>query len=193
MLAALGLAIAAHASINYSNITATITFEDNSTQNLDFSTGTNSIDFFSSGDALLVGTGTTHTSATINISYDASSTSNLNQMDLLFTGATAGSGTVKFNEQVFDNNNNNSLLGSVTGSQTNNSAFLQNDVVDFNANSTNIHVNKTFTLDLSGTAGNNGNFASVGLVEQNAVPEPASMTALAIGGIGLLARRKRKK
>jgi len=192
MLVGLGLAIAAHASINYSNITATITYEDNTSQVLDFNTGNNSIDFFSNGTAMLVGTGTNHTSATINISYDASSTSNLNQMDLLFTGSTAGSGTINFNEQVFDNNNNNSLLGSVSGSKTNDSAFLQDDVLSFNANSTNIHVDKTFTLDLSGLQGSSGNFASVGLIEQNAVPEPGSMAALAIGGIGLLARRNRK-
>ena len=192
VLAILGPAFLAHASINYSNIVATVTFEDNTTENLTVVQGSNSLDIFASGTPMSVGQGTNHTSAVVDVSYDASSTTSINQIGLLFTGFTSGTGTINYDEKVFDSGGVN-LLSEASGTKSNNNAFVQNDTLSFSGTDA-IHVEKTFTLDLGNQPGIFvGNFASVGLIEQNAVPEPASMTALAIGGLGLLARRRRRR
>jgi hypothetical protein len=194
VLAILGAALTAHAQINYSNIVATITFEDASTSNLSVIQGTNSLDFFAGTAPLAIGAGTGHTSAVIEISYDASSASSLNQMDLLFTSFTQGSGSVDYSEEIFDGTGLN-LLTSTSGSISNAGSWLQHDTLQFSSTDA-IHVEKTFTLSLGFTVNGapiNDSVSLVGVIEQNAVPEPASMAALAIGGMGLLVRRRRKK
>ena len=193
VLSLLVAAVAAHADLTYSNIDATITFEDNSVSNLNVLQSGNSLTFTAGSDLMYVdNVSGPHTFATINISYDATSNSDpINELNLLFTGATGGNGAVDYNEQVFDMSQ--VLLSSVSGTKSGDAAFIQSDDLTFEGQ-TAYHVEKTFILRLGplplGVP--TTSFASIGLIEQNAVPEPASMGALAIGALGLLARRRRK-
>ena len=194
ILAILAPAVAAHASLTFSNIDATITFEDNTTSNLDVIQNAHGLDIVAGNIPMYVASvNSAHTSATVTISYDALSTSNVNMMDLMFTGFTLGSGSVGYDEKVFDMSNNQ--LAGTSGTVTGNNAFIQNDPLQFSNSVDAFHVEKTFTLNLGLIPGlaNGPSVASLGEIQQNAVPEPASMAALAMGGLGLLARRRRRK
>src|SRR5947207_3247156 len=103
----LASAVAAHANLTYSNIDATITFEDSSTSNLTVLQNSNGLDIFAGNEPMLVASqNSTHTSATVTISYDASSTTLINQINLMFTGMTLGLGTIGYTESVFDMSHN---------------------------------------------------------------------------------------
>lgn len=193
VLALMASAVAAHAEINFSNIDATITFEDNSTFDLNVMQNGGTLDF-SALDALMYvdNVNADHTSATITIEYDATSDESINQLDLIFTGFTLGTGTVSYDESVFDDGDN--LLDNANGVIGGNNPFVQVDTLTFDGQDS-IHVVKNFTLDLNRQTDGislGGSLASIGLIEQNAVPEPATMGALAMGALGLLARRRRK-
>jgi hypothetical protein len=188
----LASAVAANADLNYSNIDATVTFEDSSTSNLTVLQHNNGLDIFAGNEPLYVASvNSTHTSATVNISYDATSTTPINEVDLMFTGMTLGLGTIGYTETVFDSSNN--VLATTSGTLSGNNAFIQNDPLTF-GNVDAFHVEKTFTLNLTGQQPGvpQASLASLGIIQQNAVPEPASFGALALGAVGLLARRKRK-
>lgn len=192
ILLVLAPAVAAHANLTFSNIDATITFEDNTTSNLTVLQNNHGLDIFAKNMPMYVDSvNSDHTSATITVSYDANSTTPVNMVDLMFTGMTLGLGSVGYNEKVFDMSNN--LLTSTSGTITGQTAFIQNDPLKFNSVDA-FHVEKTFTLNLTGqTPGVPlGSLASIGEIQQNAVPEPASMAALVVGAMGLLARRRRK-
>jgi len=188
----LASAVAAHADLTYSNIDATITFEDSSVSNLTVLQNNNGLDIFA-GDApmYVASVNSTHTSATVNISYDATSTTTVNGLNLMFSGMTLGLGTIGYTETVFDMSHN--VLTTTSGTLSGNSAFIENDPLVF-GNTNAFHVEKTFTLNLTGQQPGvpQASLASLGVIQQNAVPEPASMGVLAMGAIGLLARRRRK-
>lgn len=188
----LASAVAAHADLTYSNLDATITFEDSSTSNLTVLQHNNGLDIFAGNEPMYVASvNSAHTSATVSISYDATSTTPINEVDLMFTGMTLGLGTIGYTESVFDMSNN--LLSSTSGTISGNNAFIENDPLKFGSVDA-FHVEKTFTLNLTGNQPGipQASLASLGIIQQNAVPEPASLGALAMGAMGLLARRRRK-
>jgi hypothetical protein len=192
VLLVLASAVAAHANLSYSNIDATITFEDSSTSNLTVLQHNNGLDIFAGNMPMYVASvNSAHTSATVTISYDATSTTPINEVDLMFSGMTLGLGTIGYSESVFDTSHN--LLSSTSGTISGNNAFIQNDPLTFNGVDA-FHVEKTFTLNLTGNQPGipQASLASLGIIQQNAVPEPASLGALAMGAMGLLARRRRK-
>lgn len=192
VLLVLASAVAAHANLSYSNIDATITFEDSSTSNLTVLQHNNGLDIFAGNMPMYVASvNSAHTSATVTISYDATSTTPINEVDLMFSGMTLGLGTIGYSESVFDTSHN--LLSTTSGTISGNNAFIQNDPLTFNGVDA-FHVEKTFTLNLTGNQPGipQASLASLGIIQQNAVPEPASLGALAMGAMGLLARRRRK-
>jgi hypothetical protein len=189
----LAAAVAAHADLSFSNLNATITFEDSSVYNLTVLENAHGLDITAGSMPMYVDSvNSSHNFATVSVSYDATSTTNINELSLMFSGMTFGSGFVTYDESVFDTSNN--LLDSVSGSVSGDNAFIHTDVLSFDS-VTAFHVTKTFTLDLRTVREGiitNGSLASLGIIQQNAVPEPATLGALAIGGLGLLARRRRK-
>lgn len=116
------------------------------------------------------------------------------------SGAVFGAGSVIWSERVFgiDSLNNeifiNQASGVLNSSNTPGNSFGLNGTITLtNTTFTTLRVKKTFILT-SGTGSEPGlNGASVSRINQNieVVPEPATMTALALGAAALLRRRKK--
>lgn len=195
----------ASATLNYNVLQASVVFNTGETSNLNVDTNGNSIDFTAGDIPLFIGDGAytanNRSQATITIIYTVTSDKALTGLDLIFTGQSFGMATVGYSELV-ENWSENGGAGSIIASTDGfyNGAGLGGSNTPF-TNSTSLtfdggpvfsyKVKKTFTLaDLDSNP--NASFASIGLIEQNAVPEPATMGALAMGALGLLARRRRK-
>lgn len=112
-------------------------------------------------------------------------------------GSVIGTGQVFWQEQVFgiDNLNNeifiNSASGVINSTNSGGDVFGLNGVINLAQNSyTKLRVKKAFTLTTGQGAGTH--YASVGRINQaiQVVPEPASMTALSLGALALLRRRR---
>jgi len=203
----LGLAVFAQmalAAIDYNVLTATVAYNDTHVENLSVLEDGNSITFNSSG-TIGVGDGywtaNGHSAATVTIIYTVTSDKALTGLGLLFSGSVENLGQVTYTELV-ENWDPNSGSGAVVASTSGvykgagfvggaDGAFLNDSFLDFQGGLFSYKVKKTFTL-LDFDNNPNLSVATLGFVEQNAVPEPATMGALAIGALGLLARRRRK-
>jgi len=194
----------AMAAIDYDVLTATVVYNNGDTENLSVLEDGNSITFNSSG-TIGVGdgyyTGNGHSAATVTIIYTVTSDEALTGLGLLFSGSVENLGEVTYTELV-ENWDPNSGSGAVVASTSGyykgagfvggaDGAFLNDSFLDFQGGLFSYKVKKTFTL-LDFDNNPNLSVATLGFVEQNAVPEPATMGALAIGALGLLARRRRK-
>jgi hypothetical protein len=195
---------AAFATINYNVLEADVAYNNGDTNPLTVAQNGNSITFTSVppvgvGDGFWTGNG--HAAATVTIIYTVESDKPLNGLDLIFTGSATGAAEVGFSELV-ENWNPNSGSGTIITSTSGaykggglsggtDGGFSNESFMDFGQSVFSYKVKKTFTLlDLDNNPASSS--ATLNLVEQNAVPEPASMGALAIGALGLLARRRKK-
>ena len=191
-LLVLGLVVTAalaRADLVFSNIEATVTFDNQTTFDLDVDENGHEIDFTAGSVPIFISSESEFSTAFVEISYDASTTGEtINQLDLIFSGWTMGGGEIRYSEAVFDSGDNE--VARVEGLVDGDTPFVQSDTLTFDG-LTEYSVVKTFTLVL-GPNEVGPSIASMGIVEQNAVPEPATMGALAIGALGLLARKRRK-
>ena len=193
-LAFIAAAAISSANINYNNVVATVTFDGGTAQNLTWSTNGNSITFNPPPTMIVSDAPGQPTSAVIDISYDVTSSKGLNGVDLIFTGLTQGNGTINYDETITANN---VTIASTSGTKSGDGGpFVQEDFLNFNDGShTAYSVTKEFNLNLGDNQAlllQNPSVASIGLIEQNAVPEPATLGAVGVGLFGILARKRRK-
>jgi len=197
------LAQAAFATINYNVLTATVAYNNGDSNDLTVQTDGNAITFTSVppigvGDGFWTGNG--HAAGTVTIIYTVESDKALSGLDLIFTGSVLNKADVSYSELVEawnPNSGSGSVIASTSGDYKGaglggvDGGFSNETFLDFNGSVFSYKVKKTFTLtDLDSNPAES--VATIGFIEQNAVPEPASMGALAIGALGLLARRRRK-
>lgn len=119
-----------------------------------------------------------------------------NQMNIGFTGTTSGSGFIAVSELVYDYTGGfeGNLIGVYNQIYQDPNGALRNwtigDSFALNPPSRDILVKKTILLSAQDTAA--FDLATVNIVNQAAVPEPATLAALG-AGLGLLAARRRAR
>jgi len=193
---------ASHANFSYNIIQSDIMFQPSgSVAGVPFVSGgpeNNHVDHLTGTAGALVGDGSGNSSAVVTIIYevDTNGKGPVNQLNLTILGAVFEFGRIDWRDVVRDMNNN--VLLQATGTFLGSSHQGGSDgAIVFNQSYTfapvhRFRVEKIFTLDINNMPLPSASIAALTLVEQNWVPEPASMIALSTGLAGLVLRRRRK-
>lgn len=153
-----------------------------------------------SSPPILVGDGTSYRGGSFTAAYTITSTKPpLTGFNFVVRGSVFGLGRVTWTKKVVDINTSEILYddgGVFNGSSYpggSDGIFQISTFVPLTRPSSNVLVIETFTVDVNGAQVPGPDLASLLLVEQDWVPEPASMLALSAGLAGLLLRRRAKK
>lgn len=136
----------------------------------------------------------------LNIQYDGYTTEAAigNEVGINLGAAISGSGTIFFQEQIFEldvqgNEVGGGPVGVITHTFLPGAPMTWSDMITFSRPVERFRAKKLFTLSAVDTA--ELDLASVGLVNQNLqlvpVPEPATFAALGVGIAAMLRRRRR--
>ncbi len=149
-----------------------------------------------SNPPVTIGDGTPYTTGTFDAAYSLAG-KGLNRFTFIVSGFVWGRGQVNWQKTVTDATGNvvYSASGSFAGSGAGGTdgAFLLNLVVTLPATYTVLNVSESFQLTLNGAPAPGTDTASLLLVEQDWVPEPASWLVLGAGLGSLLVRRRRQR
>ena len=148
---------------------------------------------------ILVGDGTSFTNgaftATYSIAPNSGPAGQLTGFNFIVAGFVQGNAQIQWQKKVVRNSDDAILYndaGTISGAGFGGSdgSFSQNIFVTLNQPADDVTVYENFTLFVTGAAPGLDT-ASLLLVEQDWVPEPASMLALGVGLAGLVGLRRR--
>lgn len=156
------------------------------------------VDFTSTAPAFKVGDSTQFGSGAGTIIYTVTTQTPIMGLDMVIQGDVEFWGKVNWTETV---ESGTDILGIMSGTDRGSSysggadgAFTDVQHLDFSRAVTSFKVKKTFDIDIAANRPPSDSVAMVNLIEQNLdpVPEPVSIVGLAMGGLVLVARRRKK-